>query len=121
MSRRRNHPTAQRNLEDAVHAALKDHGWVLPTTPEEVADAERHLWEIAPSPGEAEPPTFEEVARPGGKPPRPFLADVGDCLGIEETLARAAREGGEISPEIEEAMRRDRGAAEANAEKDPDA
>jgi hypothetical protein len=31
---------------------------------------------------------------------------------VEAGLARAAREGGRLSPEIEEAMRRDRDAAE---------
>jgi len=118
MSRRRNHPAAERELNDLVYQAMESSGWTVPTTPEQVAHAEEVLWETSPEGCATGPPAFEEVAADSrARSPSPF-AETEDTIRLEQTLARAARMGGELPPEVEETMRRDRDAAEAGTDVD---
>ncbi|MBT3379417.1 MAG: hypothetical protein HN742_38080 [Lentisphaerae bacterium] len=119
MSKRRSHPAVQRELDQAIHLGLKAEGWILPTTPEQVASAEEHLWEMAPWPDESEPPDFADIAATNGDLGLSLNTGDRDFTLVEETLARAAREGGELSPEVEEAMHQDRAAAEARGHHSP--
>ena len=100
-----------------VHLAMESLGWVVPQCEVEVRDAERRL-------GPAPIPLPE-----GLRDPHAVFGRKGEgcaVLGplpasgspyIEATLERAAREGGRITPEVEEAMRRDREAAEREADR----
>jgi hypothetical protein len=115
MSRRRQHPTTERELGEAVHHALLHRGWLPPATSEAVAAAERGLSEGEDAAPARALPSFAEVAAgPARDSGRWQILPQG--LGpVEETLARAAREGGPLPPAVELAMRRDRDAAEARA------
>lgn len=100
-------------LESEILRAMRAEGWLVPETAEEVLEAERAL-----SCNET-----HQVSR--SIPPRELLSSSGKVrvirserhvmpgLEVSENLARAAREGGELSSEIEERMKRDRDAAEA--------
>ena len=102
-----------RQLEADVHDALRAMGCVVPQSEGDVLRAEQELVAAeAGLPGALQDPAAvlygrapqaERSARVIRFPPDP---DIG------ATLARAAREGAAIPPEIEEAMRRDREAAE---------
>lgn len=96
-----------------VNDAMKSLGWRIPLTAEDVRGAEEALAEV-PVRGPAG--LIEPAGKLDGGPvelsvrPQAF-AD--RCDGdIETTLARAAREAGHLTPEIEEAMRQDRQDAE---------
>jgi hypothetical protein len=103
-------PITEEELFRAIHQTLRRRGWLVPTNPEDVARAEEH-------PGVGAPP------RPHGSLPDPDSAGgvlSPDCVvriwgsaPMETPLARAAREGGVLSPEVEAAMKRDRERAEA--------
>lgn len=113
MSHSRNHPTGERKLEEAIYAALVAQGRLLPVTPEQVARAEKRLWELVPEARNAVPPAFSEVAISDRMPSSAPLLNPRDCQEVETALARAARRAGDMSPEIEAAMRRDRDRTEA--------
>ena len=99
-------------LNPEIYAWLKKTGHVVPTTPEDVLCAEQTLakqFEVLP----------EELAGPEivlrrldqqkeSKPLRIVQLFSPEQSFVERGLARAARQGGEIPPEIEERMRRDR-------------
>jgi len=97
-----------------VYAAMKSLGWIVPQCERDVRGAEKEL----PATAEALPEALREagavfdgkVADDGtvGLNPATPTADT----GVDENLARAAREGGTIGPAIEARMRRDREAAE---------
>ena len=109
-------PDAEQNeqLNRLVFQALERDGSLIPTTPQAVARAEAELDD-------------EDIELPAS------LADFDSALhlasqkhlmdctplqiptGTEENLARAAREGGNVSPEVEAQMRADRAAAEDHA------
>lgn len=102
-----------------VGEALRSMGWLVPSCEDDVAEAERRQAERpAALPEELREPraAFDRAARPGTGGPRP-VQFAGD-YAVDATLARAAREGGRLTPEIEEAMRRDREAAEREQEDD---
>lgn len=106
-------------MAEDVLAALESLGWVVPRSESEVRRAESELAaDPAPlPPGLTDPAGVLDGPDPsvdGSAPAIPFPRDV----EIDATLARVAREGGEITPAIEEAMRRDREAAEREAESD---
>jgi|GEM_PF-2229265 len=113
MSRRRLHPTPETELCEAVRAAFEQKGWLLPTTEAAVAAAEARLEETA---GEAaDPPPFAQVAAEPRQPGRRWQVLPRKAAPVEEALARAAREGAPLTPEVEQAMQRDRAAAESRA------
>jgi hypothetical protein len=98
-------------LERTVHDAMLLRGWLIPTSEEQVLRAESELADHSVElPKELEDPAC-------------VLDAIADCVQeprlrlpvnreAAENLARAAREGGEIPPEIEERMRVDREKAE---------
>jgi hypothetical protein len=101
-----------------VLAALDSLGWLPPRDESAVAASERELaGRAVPLPAELASPKAAwawawargKAARPAGGPATLKLPHAPD---VEAGLARAAREGGRLTPEIEEAMRRDRQAAE---------
>jgi len=102
-------------LEREVLLAMRLAGWLAPETEAEVLDAEKEL-------------TTKRITIPTSfNNPRELLHGAGSARRIvhpqpyipraeeAENLARAAREGGTISPEVEERMKRDRDAAEAKS------
>ena len=116
-SKRQSHKrtAAERALADDVRAAAGELGWLMPRDPDAVRRAEA---ELGPGPMHL-PESLADAADVfdspsgldcGASTPFPRDADV------DATLARAAREGGAIAPEIEQRMRRDRAAAERQAD-----
>jgi hypothetical protein len=104
---------SEERLEGLVHEAMLHLGWVLPMTPEDVARVEEELDESAELPHELRDPyTIFDAPRPPqvACPSPPANDDVVECL------ARVAREGKGISPEVEERMRQDRERAEQKAD-----
>ena len=116
---RRKEANAVERLEaDAARAAVRL-GWRLPTSEEEVQAAEQT-------------PAIESVRLPDalGNPKevlergRKLSGDETLTVALhsdeatESTLARAAREAGRLTPEVREAMRRDRDAAEKEQDRD---
>jgi hypothetical protein len=101
-------------LDRKIHAAMRLKGWIIPQTVEDVLRAEAELDD------EGCDDLPEELMDPYAilrrETPRPLkvrpLHSAGD-REAEKHLARAARAGGEIPPEIEGRMRHDRAAAEA--------
>ena len=98
------------SLERDVHQSLKHMGWLIPV---EETGAERAEVELDATPL---PDALRDADAIFDGPPglhtrlrAPGLLHRG---GDEQNLARAAREGKAIPPEIEEIMRRDRKAAE---------
>ncbi len=106
----------ERGLADDVYDALHSLGWIVPQTAADVLRAEAELAEAPPDlPAELQDAqAVLEGARPRGGAARPLAFPPN--ADVDNTLARAAREGGQISPEVEEAMRRDRQAAKREAE-----
>ena len=110
-----------KRLADEVHDALRALGWVAAQTERDVQLAERQLAE-GPERPELPAALRDPHAVRAGAPLGPQgphatlpLPAAGDA---DATLARAAREGGRVTPEIEQAMRRDRQAAERDARRD---
>ena len=117
MSRSRRRKQDDEEMGGEVREALSLLGWVLPQREEDVAFAERDLAEHPVAlPGELgdAAAVFEREDDEGEVVlgPLPSSADA----YLDATLARAAREGSEITAEIEERMRRDREAAEREAD-----
>jgi len=106
---------AQVNLGDLVQRAFLKKGLCLPVTEEEVAAAEQELGKapVRLPASLAEPPDFLSPPRP--LKPR-FPSYVREPTELEDEMARAAREGGEITPDLEEKMRRDRLDAESKSD-----
>lgn len=101
------------DFEGAVFDAMRRAGWILPQTVEDVLRAEQELDQSAvqlPS-RLADPYAIldgpSRALRLGGRSGAP------DDQSVEENLAQAAREGGTIPPTVQEQMRKDRDAAEA--------
>lgn len=102
------------SLGKLIHAALGEQGLNLPETADEIARAEEELAVSPPKlPVRLQDPMGFLAPRPAQRlipPARPL--PVSD---VESDLARAAREGGDISTEVEAKMRADRLRAEADA------
>lgn len=103
-------------LDREVLQAMREEGWLAPETEVEVLEAEA---ELATQQAQIPPPLEH---------PRELLHHVAKISPIphsqpetteaSENLARAAREGGKLSPEIEQRMKNDRDAAEAKNQHD---
>ena len=93
---------------EAIHAALEH----VPVTADQAEQAGKTL------PGNA-PPLPAALAEPKAifnKPARAAMVIPFPALPeVDATLARAAREAGHLTPEVQEQMRRDRQAAQAEA------
>ena len=117
MSRSKRRKQDDEEVGGDVREALSLLGWVAPQGEAEVARAEE---ELAEHPVRV-PEELRDAAAVFGREddggevilgPLPSSASA----YLDATLARAAREGGEITAEIEERMRRDREAAEREAD-----
>jgi hypothetical protein len=98
-------------LLSAIHAAMSRAGWQPPIEEADVRQAERELSAAGPMPASLN--DLDAVFTRGGgdsAKPRPLVLLATDPVGSE--LARAARQGGSISPEVLERMKADRKAAE---------
>lgn len=109
-------------LDAKILAALEKMGAVIPVTSEAVKLAEEYLDKNPISlPAHLQDPHSvlgETTSQNGGKQDRKVVSFVSPYQdAIEQDLARAARKGGEILPEIEEKMRRDREQAERQSNK----
>ena len=95
---------------DAIHEAIRQAGWTIPTDEESVADAEATLANYMPPLPAAlrnlESPSAADNASVGKVVP------LWDPNVLIAPMARAAREGGSVSAEIEEIMKKDRKIAE---------
>ena len=107
-------------LAGEIDEAMAALGWRVPATEEEVARAEAAAAPVAMPAGMADPEAAFTRARQES-PPR-VVAFPGDA-DVDAAMARAAREGGRLTPEVRETMRRDRQAAQKKMDDDhgPDA
>ena len=101
------------DLERDVYCALQAMGWIVPDNERDVESAQAALAEGAVSLPDTLRDSKAVLAGDGdwgsaGAGPIAFPSDV----DVEQNLARAAREGGPIPPQIEQIMRKDRLAAE---------
>ena len=100
-----------------MHRALKGLGWLVPEREAEVAEAETEAGAeaaILPPALQDADAVFAGGAQNVAPPALPLEAEA------DEHLARAARDGGTIPPEIETQMRRDRQAAEEEMDRSDD-
>ena len=122
MTRKRNTPRPPDNdeaLTGEVSRSLADLGWLVPQTEDDVARAEAALADDPPElPDTLEDPAavFDGPDPTGAAPER--IAQFPDNSDTDAGLARAAREAGRITGEIEDAMRRDRQAAQKDLDQD---
>ncbi len=97
-------------LCDAIHQAIGLAGWTMPTDEASVADAEARMAidgiELPPPLGDLEFPSAADNPKAGKVMP------LWDPQVLFSPMARAAREGGTIAPEVEAIMKRDREIAE---------
>lgn len=117
MSRSKRHKQDDERIGGDVREALSLLGWVVPRREQDVALAEEALTArrvALPEELRDAAAVFEREDDGGEVVLGPLPSSASAYL--DATLARAAREGGKISPEIEERMRRDREAAEREAE-----
>ena len=101
-------------LHRLIHSALERDGSLIPVSPEAVARAEAELEN-----DEIELPTslatFDKALERANENRHVKCVPLKLDASMEENLARAAREGGKISPDVEARMQKDRAAAEGNA------
>ncbi len=94
------------NLESTVRRAMQSLGWLIPESPEDVAQAEAELEDdpisLPPALRDSQGSFDRQVDE------QPQYKQVPTNAELERNLARAAREGGQITPEVEERMRSDR-------------
>ena len=109
MKRNRRRRLSDEGLCDAVHEAICRLGWAVPTDEAAVAAAEE--WQATADAALPDAARVPDFAAPDPQPVRAIR--LWESSPMDVPLARAAREGGHLSPEVEEAMRRDREAAEA--------
>jgi poly-gamma-glutamate capsule biosynthesis protein CapA/YwtB (metallophosphatase superfamily) len=103
-------------LEREVLRAMRAEEWLAPETEEEVLKAETKLVGARVD----LPASFErprDLLRSANKVRAIRLSrSKGGDVEVSENLARAAREGGALSSDVEERMKKDRDAAEAENE-----
>lgn len=105
-------PESDDKAERALFDALCEAGWIAPQTLEDVRRAEAELaGHAVPLPPELRD---TDAVFHGANRSRTEAEVTNKAARIEaeRNLARAAREGGQIPPEVEERMRHDREAAE---------
>jgi hypothetical protein len=95
-------------LDSDIFAAMAQEGWLIPQTVEDVIQAERELQQAAITlPAELRDPAA--LLKRAAMPLRLVRAQTpsSDNSAVEN-LARAARNGTLLSPEVEERMKKDR-------------
>ena len=101
-----------KDLERKIYATLRSKGLIIPITAQEVLDAEAMMkGNMIELPEELRDPEVI-LNRSKQKLSIKFSPLSSSNKEMEENLARAAREDGNISPEIEERMKKDREVAE---------
>ncbi len=108
-------------LNQDVCATLKSMGWLVPESEEQVRQAEAALALAETSatiPRELVDPEAAWTRSSEASYPGPGSLGFPADPASEQHMARAAREGGDISPEIEDKMHRDRKDAEKPFDKD---
>jgi len=105
-----------------VDAAVVSLGWKVPQTEDEVRRAELELTQLGAD--EALPEALRDPQAVFGRPAdrveiRPQVIAFEPMPETEQELARAARQGSTIPPEVEQAMGRDREAAEQDMDDGP--
>ena len=116
-SREKRDTASDDRLEAELHAAMRRTGFLVPVTEREVAAVEKEV-SATPLPPALKNPrrVFEKASTPRAVTPK--VVRFSPAAGVDAALARAAREGGKLTPEVERAMRRDRATAEAQADKE---
>lgn len=107
LNSKRGTPKRQNILEDELLHAMRTAGWLVPETVDEVAKAEVEIAKTNIS----RPTSFNEPFTLLKKKIRGNYVNsvtVAENVEVTENLARAAREGGVISPTVERRMREDR-------------
>lgn len=103
-----------RRLERDIYRSMRAEGWLAPETIPEVLSAERSVEEGQINVSDA---SFERLRarlrRSGTAQPIHLKNSELAPFDFSDNLARAAREGGDVSPEVELRMKKDRDAAEA--------
>jgi hypothetical protein len=101
-------------LHRLIHRALEQDGSLIPVSPEAVARVEAELEKE-----EFDLPaclsTFEKALERASENRNVKCIPLKLTASMEENLARAARDGGDIPPEVEARMRADRAAAEGGS------
>lgn len=101
--------------ESLIRRAMLELKWVIPTTPEEVEQAESLLRDdTIQLPAELANPldVLERASTPPARHSNPQVLP--KDTAVQENLARAAREGGTIPADVQERMKQDRDDAERN-------
>ena len=102
-----------------VYEALKSAGWAVPQSEDAVRRADEALaGGTVVLPESLRDPQAVLERGPRGEAVEPRALAFPSAGEAAEDLARAAREGGEVPPEIEEIMGRDRRAAEEAFDRD---
>jgi hypothetical protein len=101
-------------LHRLIRQALEQDGTFIPTTSTAVARAEAEQ-ENLPIELPASLRTFDDALKLSAEKRVVQCSPLQIPSGTEENLARAAREGGQVSADVEAKMRRDRAAAEGDA------
>ncbi|MCO6437314.1 MAG: hypothetical protein J5J06_09535 [Phycisphaerae bacterium] len=119
MSRAKDNNSQPSSIDDTafdalVYRVLSATGRIVPRTEEEVAQVEAEIdeWDVELPEGLSRPPTGPSPVDDADAEPvleKPFLT-------TSENLARAARCGAEIPPEIQQRMEADRQRAESEAD-----
>jgi hypothetical protein len=102
-------------LHRLVHLALERDGSLIPISPQGVAQAEDELDDE-----DNEVPvslsTFDKALKRANENRGVKCVPLKITTSMEENLARAARDGGDVAPEVEARMRADRAVAEGNSD-----
>ena len=106
-------------LELQVYEAFLARGWIIPQTEADVsrAEAEMSAGECEELPSKLHDP-YAVLKRSSERQAKVMSLQQADDDEMPEQMARAARFGKDIPPEIEERMRQDREAAERKATDD---
>jgi len=103
-----------------LHAVLAELGWAPPRDESAVRRAEALPAEPADLPAALADPAAVLAGHAGEGEQAGWVLPPPADADIDATLARAAREGGAISPEVEQRMRRDRELAERESDHEAD-
>ena len=108
--KKKNNRLTDETICDAVNEVIRQAGWTIPTDEASVAAAESRLANDMPGlPAGLRNSEFPPAA---GNLSAGKVVPLWDPGVLAAPMARAAREGGVVSPEIEEIMKRDREIAE---------
>ena len=107
---KKKHRVSDESIYDAISDAIRQAGWSIPTDEASVAAAEERLESDTPElPANLRDPKLPPAA---GNMPVANVISLWDPAVLAGPMARAAREGGSVPPEIEKIMERDRKIAE---------